>query len=784
MNCTNRVTILALASFAAMTSATAAPAGYAAHRTITFSGYEGATTLEKFPALVKLPAAYFRTEARQDVAFADSDGNRIPHEVDSFTDSEVLVWVRVPELTGKNTSITAYFGRPAPEATEFEVPDVWTNAYVAVWHLNTDATDATGHGLALTSSSGNSAKSSGPLGNFIKLGPGEGAGIWCSTPKQFVDSRVADPSKVTLSGWFKPSVSGKPNHAMRLFSWKDQPQGRGFDSFVHSEDGKLYMRGDTSSDSSPTYMSTAMIGWSTESWSHVVVRYDATSFSAFLNGSGIQMEGSTSSVSIGNGDNTARLGFGNKGGVRDMNYSFYDGQIDELRFYNGAASDDWIKAERDTVANADFAEYGDVVQKGRVDGTWTSSAANANWSDAANWQNGGIPYSDEDTVTFDSPSGNQTQTVVLEQNVFMSSVVQSDSVYRSVAPGLFSFTAPASVSVAEDGTLVMGAVVTNGLSKTGLGTLCIDLGAAGVALTGTVSVAEGALAFLPAVEAVDPTLVDEGNFEPATSLAGGGGQADHDRRCSRDSGYFESNLTSWTFGSDNGDNGSGLCCNDSYFSNNSQIAANGAGGAHAAFLRKLQSTGTGVISRSVVTDVDNAVVTVEFQFNVRWYSGMGADEYWYAKVGVLFDGQEVYATDSIRSPQTTTASTSDISDIYNWRTCTVSFVAPTPGTHTLAFTALTPNYGDVGRNCEALIDNVKVGMNRAVTGQVSRFTRLSLDFASGSRLKLGTGVDVRVRDVSYGGVRLKGDITAETHPEFVSGSGRMRVGGGLVVVCH
>lgn len=766
-----RHTLFLAAAMACSAACGGIPEGYSAHQTVTFSGYAGTTALEKFPALVKLPAAYFRTEARQDVAFADSDGNRIPHEVDSFTDSEVLVWVRVPELTGKNTSITAYFGRPAPEATEFEVPDVWTNAYAAVWHLNTDATDATGHGLALTSSSGNSAMSSGPLGNFIKLGSGEGAGIWCSTPKQFVDSWVAAPSKVTLSGWFKPSVSGKPKHVMRLFSWKEQPQGKGFDSFVHSEDGKLYMRGDTSSGSSPTYKSTAVIGWSTESWSHVVVRYDDTSFSAFLNGSGIQMGGSTSSVSIGNGDNTARLGFGNKGGVTDMKYSFYDGQLDELRFYNGAASDDWIKAERDTVANADFAEYGDVVQEGRVDGTWTSSAANANWSDAANWQNGGIPYSDEDTVTFDSPSGNQTQTVVLEQNVFMSSVVQSDSVYRSVAPGLFSFTAPASVSVAEDGTLVMGAVVTNGLSKTGLGTLCIDLGAAGVALTGTVSVAEGALAFLPAVEAVDPTLVDEGNFEPATSLAGGGGQADLDRRCTRDSDYFESNLTSWTFGSDNGDNGSGLCCNGSYFSNNSQIT--GDGNAHAAFLRKLQGTGTGVISRSVVTDVDNAVVTVEFQFNVRWYSGTGADEYWYAKVGVLFDGQEVYATDSIRSPQTTTASTSDISDIHNWRTCTVSFVAPTPGTHTLAFTALTPNYGGEERKCEALIDNVKVGMTRAATGRQVRLGDLEMDIAAGAKLDLAEGVDVKVREIRYNGVKLRGSITAETHPEFVTGTGRI-----------
>ena len=32
---------------------------------------------------------------------------------------------------------------------------------------------------------------------------------------------------------------------------------------------------------------------------------------------------------------------------------------------------------------------------------------------------------------------------------------------------------------------------------------------------------------------------------------------------------------------------------------------------------------------------------------------------------------------------------------------------------------------------------------------------------------------MRVREIRYNGVKLRGSITAETHPEFVTGTGRI-----------
>lgn len=87
------------------------PEGFGVKQTITFSGYDGTTALEKFPALIKLSAAYFKQTDGSDVVVTGADGNILPHEVDSVMDGKVLVWVRVPSLSGTATSVTAWFGK-------------------------------------------------------------------------------------------------------------------------------------------------------------------------------------------------------------------------------------------------------------------------------------------------------------------------------------------------------------------------------------------------------------------------------------------------------------------------------------------------------------------------------------------------------------------------------------------------------------------------------------------------------------------------------------------------
>ena len=96
---------------AAALGAHADPEGFGAKQTITFSGYDGTAALENFPALIRLSSVYFRQADGSDVVVTDAGGNILPHEVDSVMDGKVLVWVRVPSLSGTATSVTAWFGK-------------------------------------------------------------------------------------------------------------------------------------------------------------------------------------------------------------------------------------------------------------------------------------------------------------------------------------------------------------------------------------------------------------------------------------------------------------------------------------------------------------------------------------------------------------------------------------------------------------------------------------------------------------------------------------------------
>ncbi|MGN0846732.1 MAG: hypothetical protein ACI4RA_05030, partial [Kiritimatiellia bacterium] len=79
-------------------------------RAVRFSiaGYKGTTELEHFPVLVRLKEGFvegftyddFHLADGRDLAFLDSEGNLLPHEIDTWNpEGESLIWVCVPKVT-------------------------------------------------------------------------------------------------------------------------------------------------------------------------------------------------------------------------------------------------------------------------------------------------------------------------------------------------------------------------------------------------------------------------------------------------------------------------------------------------------------------------------------------------------------------------------------------------------------------------------------------------------------------------------------------------------------
>lgn len=85
-------------------------------------------------------------------------------------------------------------------------------------------------------------------------------------------------------------------------------------------------------------------------WAHFALVYSGSTVSVYGNGALLKSD----TVTAVN-DNGKPLYIGNAG---QADNHFVKGAFDELRLMKGAASADWVKAEHDTVAQADFLSYG------------------------------------------------------------------------------------------------------------------------------------------------------------------------------------------------------------------------------------------------------------------------------------------------------------------------------------------------------------------------------------------------------------------------------------------
>ena len=143
-------TLCALLALAAPARAEALdPTDFAWTLTIVASGYDGESTLESFPALVRLSEsiAGFRyadigtttNAAYATLRFADAAENCLDYEIETWdADGTSFVWVSLPSLSGTNTSFRAYYAPVAGATLPAVHPtNVWTSAgYVGVWHMN------------------------------------------------------------------------------------------------------------------------------------------------------------------------------------------------------------------------------------------------------------------------------------------------------------------------------------------------------------------------------------------------------------------------------------------------------------------------------------------------------------------------------------------------------------------------------------------------------------------------------------------------------------------------
>ena len=386
--------MIAVAALAASAVVPSPSLAVAKETTLALAGYTGTTTLTNFQALVKLNEGRFgfsyddyAAKDGSDLWFTDSSGNVIPHELDTWNASgDSFVWVRVPEVSGTDTKIVMHWGE-AKTAAQTATENVWKNyndgkgGFAGVWHMKASQAnepDAADNGLVAVRAGGSigqmTAASGGMVGSCrvnqtVAFGNANGNGLDVSG----YGDHITDVARFTLSGWFRATAARASDYWTRMFvseKWLVRGGQKGQRNIVVA----IYVNGTVITvDPAPSAL-PADEGF-VDTWCYLVVVFDGTSCRLYANGKSLGSWTDKTAVSefaeffrIGNDWNRTTQG--------------WYGKYDEVRLYDGAQSEDRVRADYATVKSPDtFVVSADTTP---CTATWTG-AVDGNAANAANW---------------------------------------------------------------------------------------------------------------------------------------------------------------------------------------------------------------------------------------------------------------------------------------------------------------------------------------------------------------------------------------------------------------
>ena len=339
---------------------------------MTIEGYSGETELENFPVAVRISTAnipgfdYSKCDGEGDITFTDDEGNILPHEVEVWnTEGESVAWVSIPKLstvvaedTTTYTTFKMHWGHETKLAN-IRSNEVWTAAdYRGVWHMNEydpeklTQYDSTGNGFNATYEA--STKATGISTTSAKIGKAfyrkfnSTTDAHCVTTPKLSSVMKMDWNSCYLSGWAYYKTWGANNQ--HTFFWVNT-----------SSSGSKYWGLVTKSKVIQTKFSTATsvkIGSGTNpssGWVHWAIRVtNKKTYEYFING--VLYDANTITRSDTEFATLATTSEWYTGGET--------GFLDEMRYKNGVISDDWIKAEYDSINNKQFVVASETVKNG------------------------------------------------------------------------------------------------------------------------------------------------------------------------------------------------------------------------------------------------------------------------------------------------------------------------------------------------------------------------------------------------------------------------------------
>jgi hypothetical protein len=295
-------------------------------------------TLTDFPVVVRLDAAR-HPDLESELRFGLDDHQTVlAHEIERWDDDgESIVWVEVPSIDATVSRIWMYYGG-SPLTTMIDPVDVWSNGFVAVWHLGEQLVDSTigGHDGV--------AAGAAPVSGLV------GSGTTFDGGSDYVDVSAApvfDELFVTggtLSVFIRPTSGGEVDRGRII----DRTTTTSF-----ADGWSLLMSHYATPDSVGfAYGFVGSFGWWTTppgsiiygEWHHVAASFSEVDPEPSLYVDGVPqtvvVEQTPVGLPPGASDLAVRIGGRSGGQNRD-----YLGEMDELRVAHVVRTPGWIAAE-------------------------------------------------------------------------------------------------------------------------------------------------------------------------------------------------------------------------------------------------------------------------------------------------------------------------------------------------------------------------------------------------------------------------------------------------------
>ncbi len=297
-------------------------------------------TLSDFPVLARLPPSTVNLGG--ELRFVDETQTVLAHEIERADENgESVVWVKLPSLGAATTRIWLYYDG-TPESTALPPAEVWSNAFVAVWHFDSSAADA-------TASHEGTATGAVPAAGWV------GGGFTFDGAEDAVDV-AADTA---FDGLF--TQGGTITSLTRPTNGGEMDRGRILDRTSSSTftGGYSFLMSDYATPRSVgfAYAYADSYGWWTTAqssiehgaWQHVAVTFTEGDTAPKLYVDGQSQPLFIEAAPAGAPATVAGLGVrvGGRTGGTDRDYA---GDIDELRVASTVRSASWVAAEWENVA--------------------------------------------------------------------------------------------------------------------------------------------------------------------------------------------------------------------------------------------------------------------------------------------------------------------------------------------------------------------------------------------------------------------------------------------------